>query len=89
MRFKLSDFYQKLLCIFLVFSMMSCGNDKKVEVALLEKGISLDLATYRKRQVEDIVYNLSFNIPREREIPIASQLNLEVNITDLEHLKSI
>ncbi|GAA3634367.1 M1 family aminopeptidase [Flavivirga jejuensis] len=51
----------------------------------MSKGISLDLATYRKTQVEDVIYNLTFNIPLKKEGSIVSELKLNLKIKDLEH----
>ncbi len=51
---------------------------------LLDVGIPLKMAEYRKGQVSDVVYNLSFDIPMERETPINSILELNLNINDLE-----
>ena len=46
-------------------------------------GVSLVLAEYRVNQVSDIVYNLSFQIPKIKEEPIPSELNLSLKIMDL------
>ncbi|MFS4468996.1 M1 family metallopeptidase [Maribacter sp. 2210JD10-5] len=48
-------------------------------------GVALDLATYRSSQVKNVVYNLTFSIPKEKEAPIASRLTLEADVNDLSH----
>ncbi|WP_303318813.1 M1 family aminopeptidase [Flavivirga abyssicola] len=69
-----------LLCFLMLFS---CDT-KQRESMLLSEGISLDLSTYRKTQVEDVVYNLKFNIPLKKEDSIASELKLNLKVKDLE-----
>jgi aminopeptidase N len=83
MNFKSLISIQKGLCACMVFGTLSCEPSKKTEL-VLETGISLELATYRKQQVKNIVYNLSFKIPEDKQTPIAAVLNLEVDISDLE-----
>ncbi|MCI2229114.1 M1 family aminopeptidase [Polaribacter sp. MSW13] len=62
----------------------SCNNitTKKVE---LEKGISFELATYRKQQIADVVYNLHFKIPKEKTTSIASNLTVNFTVNDLKN----
>lgn len=85
MHLKLTRFTQKISFVLLISCLISCDTTEKKTELVLEKGISLDLATYRKQQVENIVYDLNFKIPKEKQIPIASILNLNVDINDLEH----
>ncbi|WP_318308131.1 M1 family metallopeptidase [Flagellimonas crocea] len=59
----------------------SCG--KNTNNDLLEEGIPLKMATYRKKQVSDVVYALSFDIPSHKEDPIPANLKLNLQITDL------
>jgi aminopeptidase N len=67
----------------------------------LEKGISLELAKYRKQQVSNVVYHLDFDIPTTKTEPIPASLTLTLIIQDLtndlfldfneakSHLKSV
>ena len=64
--------------------MTSCTKNKK-QVSLLSPGISLDLANYRKKQVSNVVYTLSFDIPIEKDKAIKSNLDLSLQISDLKH----
>ena len=68
-----------LLCFILVI--YSCQSVKKTTLSL-EKGISKELAVYRKSQVVEASYDLSFAIPKEKESPILSQLLLKVEVSD-------
>ncbi len=52
---------------------------------LLDVGIPLTMAEYRKEQVSNVVYDLSFEIPEERSQPINSTLELNLDINDLTH----
>ena len=67
-----------------IFLMMAC-NKKSEQTSLLSPGISLDLASYRTQQVGDVVYNLSFKIPKSKDAVISSELNLDLHIKNLEH----
>ena len=69
-----------LLCLsFAIF--ISCG--KQSESALeLKEGVPKDLASFRKEQVSDVKYKLSFNIPEKLEDSIASRLVLELAVHD-------
>ena len=70
-----------LLCFVLVF--YSCQSIK-TSTLFLENGISKDLAVYRKSQVLNVSYDLSFEIPKEKELPIISQLALKVNLGTIQ-----
>ncbi|MEM8522707.1 M1 family aminopeptidase [Flavobacterium sp. PL12] len=75
----------KISSYLLCFTMMifSCQSVKKTTVAL-EAGISQELAVYRKSQITEASYNLSFAIPKEKESPILSKLLLKVTLQDIE-----
>ena len=70
-----------LLCFVLVF--YSCQSIK-TSTLFLENGISKELAVYRKSQVLNVSYDLSFEIPKEKELPIISQLALKVNLGTIQ-----
>lgn len=73
-----------VISIFSLLVVMSCSDNKEQD-ALLSPGISLELANYRKQQVSNVVYNLSFNIPKNKEEVISSQLGLDLQINNLLH----
>ena len=73
-------YYLQFLCLLFVFS---CS--KKDEELKLEKGISFELAKYRKQQISDVVYDLHFKIPKEKESPIPSKLKVYFTINDLKN----
>ncbi|WP_341222196.1 M1 family aminopeptidase [Polaribacter atrinae] len=70
--------YLYFLCFLIVISCTKQESELK-----LEKGISFELAQYRKQQIADVVYSLDFKIPKERDKVIASKLNLNFTINDL------
>ncbi|MDP5092087.1 MAG: peptidase M1, partial [Polaribacter sp.] len=74
--------YHYFLLICFLF-LISC--DKKKHTVSLEKGISYELAKYRKQQVSDIVYNLHFKIPKEKNQSISSVLKLDFIINDVKN----
>ena len=73
-------FLALLTFLILIFS---CG--KEENKLKLEKGISFELAKYRKQQIADVVYNLHFKIPKEKESSIDSKLEVNFTINDLKN----
>ncbi|WP_298879034.1 M1 family aminopeptidase [uncultured Polaribacter sp.] len=72
--------YSLLIACF--FILISC---KKEQSLKLEKGISYELAKYRKQQIADVVYNLHFKIPLQKSEPIPSKLKVSFTVNDLEN----
>ncbi|MDO3694325.1 M1 family aminopeptidase [Wenyingzhuangia sp. chi5] len=75
---------KKIVSILILMSIFSC-HTKPQQNVLLEDGISTDLALYRKKQISNIVYHLKFNIPLKKEIPILSELKINLEVHDFEH----
>ncbi len=67
-----------------MFLFCSCKGEQE-KASLLDVGIPLEMAKYKKTQVSDVVYHLSFDIPLERSEPIPSALKLEFQVHDLTH----
>lgn len=62
----------------------SCfSQSKEKESAILESGVSEQLAQFRKKQISDVQYNLSFEIPNQKEENINAHLIVNLNLTDL------
>lgn len=74
---------KNLVFIWGFFLIVACNNESG-QTALLSPGISLELADFRKQQVTNVIYNLSFHIPAKKEEAISSQLDLELQINNLE-----
>ncbi len=70
-----------LLCL----SCIQCTQTPKEIASLNDTGVPLDMAIYRRTQVEDVVYHLGFAIPEKKEDPITAVLDLELTIKDLTH----
>lgn len=70
------------IIIFVLLLISSCKNHLDT-TSLSKEGISIELASYRKQQVSNVVYNLSFKIPSEKEKEISSHLALNLNIHSL------
>ena len=51
--------------------------------ALAQEGVSKELASYRKKQLSEVSYNLSFAIPKDKEQSIQSKLIVELKISDI------
>jgi aminopeptidase N len=72
-----------LLFAFL-FILISCSKQDPSKIKL-EKGISLELATCRKQQISDVVYNLHFRIPEDKKESIQSKLVMLFSLNDLNN----
>ncbi|TXE03677.1 M1 family metallopeptidase [Algoriphagus aquimarinus] len=74
--------------LFLLFGFLLIFSSCKTPVSdehFYDPGISFELAQFRKQQVADIQYNLTFDIPSKKSDEIRSHLTLEVEISDLSH----
>ena len=50
---------------------------------LIENGVSEQLAHFRKKQISEVRYDLSFEIPNQKSEEIKSNLTLNLNISDV------
>lgn len=71
-----------LLCFytFITFSFSQSVPNKNPSI---DNGVSEVLAHFRKQQISNVTYELSFEIPNEKSQDISSNLNLNVNLADL------
>lgn len=53
------------------------------ENLLLENGVSEQLAIFRKQQISDVSYGLTFEIPKQKSENINSELSLSLNLSDV------
>ena len=74
--------YSSLFAFFFIFT--SCNKEDNSKIKL-ETGISLELAEYRKQQVSDVVYNVHFRIPEDKNEVIQSKLVLLFSLNDLNN----
>lgn len=90
-----------ILSLSLLVLFFSCNKEQQPINKNIEKGISLNLAKLRNKQIKDVIYNLNFHIPSKKEEKIPAKLSLSLNITNIKndlvldfnektnHLKSI
>ncbi|MCC9018092.1 M1 family aminopeptidase [Flavobacterium lipolyticum] len=71
-----------LLCFF-VFTIIGFSQSKQKEKLILEDGVSEQLAHFRKKQISNVTYGLSFEIPPQKQKEINSSLTLNLTISDL------
>ena len=71
----------------LIIALLLCLSCKQTPetISLNDTGVPLDMATYRRSQVADVVYNLSFVIPEKKNLPIISRVTLELTVNDLSN----
>ena len=76
----------KILYSFLVFFLIitiGFSQSKQKESSFLENGVSEQLAIFRKHQISNISYGLSFEIPNQKQQNIISNLILDLTLSDL------
>ncbi|SCX86370.1 aminopeptidase N [Flavobacterium anhuiense] len=72
-------FYSFLCFFILIFNSFSQVKEK----ALLENGVLEQLAKFRKKQISDLQYILSFEIPNQKSENINSNLIVNLSLSDL------
>lgn len=66
---------------FLVLLFLISCNQKETKLKL-KKGISFELAKFRTQQIADVLYNVHFKIPKEKEHPISSELKINFTLKE-------
>ncbi|MDA6070479.1 M1 family aminopeptidase [Flavobacterium sp. AC] len=74
--------FYSLLCI-LIFTTIGFSQSKQKENLVLENGVSEQLAIFRKHQISNVIYGLSFEIPQQKQQEIKSDLTLNLTLSDL------
>jgi len=72
-----------MFSLFAAIFVIACNPKPRTD--LLQNGIPLKMAEYRKEQVSNVIYALTFDIPEERQKPIPSKMKLDLSIHDLSH----
>ena len=76
----------KILHSFLAFFLMitiGFSQSRQKEKFSIQEGVSEQLAHFRKKQISDVRYDLSFEIPNQKSENINSNLTLNLNISDV------
>ncbi|MDP5198723.1 M1 family aminopeptidase [Flavobacterium sp. DG2-3] len=68
---------------FLMTITIGFSQSKPKENIVLENGVSEQLADFRKQQISNLKYDLSFEIPNQKSEDITSKLVLEATLSDL------
>ncbi|MFH6992093.1 M1 family metallopeptidase [Flavobacterium sp. FlaQc-48] len=74
--------FYSFLCV-LAFTTIGFSQSIQKENLLLENGVSEQLAIFRKHQISNVTYGLSFEIPQLKQQEINSGLTLNLTISDL------
>ncbi|RKR09855.1 aminopeptidase N [Flavobacterium sp. 90] len=74
--------FYSFLCV-LAFTTIGFSQSKQKENFVLENGVSEQMAIFRKHQISNVTYGLSFEIPKEKQQEINSNLALNLMISDL------
>ncbi|MCF6242742.1 MAG: hypothetical protein L3J74_15530 [Bacteroidales bacterium] len=67
----------QFIFILIVTFLMSCRQNNTMQI---NRGVIWELAKMRKAYISNIEYNLSFNIPKEKEKKIRGVLNLNFSL---------
>lgn len=85
--FKESYIFSKMkkfcCCIVFFMTMVGYGQSVSKESFVLDNGVSEQLAHFRKQQISNVLYNLSFEIPQQKQNEINSNLVLTLVLSDL------
>lgn len=74
--------FYSFLCV-IAFTTIGFSQSKQAQVSLLEDGVSEQLAIFRKNQISNVSYGLSFEIPNQKDQEIKSHLNLDLTLSNL------
>ncbi len=69
------------LFILTTLFVFSCQEKKELKIT---KGVSLEIAQYRKKQIDSVFYQLSFDIPKELSKNIPSKEVVKLYLNDLQ-----
>lgn len=73
------------ISFFAFFTIITIGfsQSKTKENTIIENGVSEQLARFRKQQISEVKYGLSFEIPNQKNQDINAQLTLNLNLSNL------
>ncbi|KAF2507757.1 peptidase M1 [Flavobacterium zhairuonense] len=71
------------LFAFLTITTIGFSQSKLNEKDLTQNGVSEQLAQFRKKQISDVQYQLSFEIPNQKNEDINSSLTVNLNLSDV------
>jgi aminopeptidase N len=74
--------FYSFLCFFVAIT-IGFSQSKSKENLVLENGVSEQLAIFRKHQISNVTYGLSFEIPEQKQQEINSNMILNLSISDL------
>ncbi len=73
----------KSACLVLVVLLIITACKQSESISLNDVGVPISMAEFRAKQVSDVVYKLSFDIPDTKEAVIPANLELNLTINDL------
>ncbi|PTT17116.1 peptidase M1 [Flavobacterium sp. HMWF030] len=74
--------FYSFLC-FLAFTTIGFSQSKQKQNLVLDNGVSEQMAIFRKHQISNVTYGLSFEIPKQKQQEINSNLTLDLTLSDL------
>jgi aminopeptidase N len=76
---------KSLTCLLCFFWVSVSAQGIRSSDLLAQEGISKELANYRKKQISEVSYDLSFAIPKIKEQVVTAELVVDLKISDVNH----
>lgn len=77
--------YSRLIILLIAIVVISTSSCKKIDNKLIESGVSLELAKLREKQLDNIKYHISINIPNNIENKLSGHEIIEFNYTNINN----
>lgn len=80
----MTDTIKLFLSVLLLWGCLACENKRSLPEALMEPGVSRELALSRKKQVKNVQYQLFFSLPSSREEPVKGTAGISFHLSGKE-----
>ena len=68
-----------LICTAFLLIIGACNNQSELSESMLEKGVSKELADWRKENLSHLYYQLFFSIPENRKEAVTGSVTIQVD----------
>lgn len=72
--------------LFLLFCLLESTVNLSAHSAFYTKGVSFELAQWRKQTIKNLKYNLSFSIPEQKSLPVDGKVTICFTLTEPEEI---
>lgn len=78
----MTDAMRLFLSVLLLWGCMACANKRPLPDGLAEPGVSRELASFRKKQMENVQYQLFFSLPASRKEPVKGTVGISFRLVE-------